>query len=71
MVIQKSKKTGLWLKGLPKFYLYTYIGTPEKGYWENQTPSGQNKGEGELSPRGQDRVLAFVEEMMGYQVGSV
>ena len=48
----ESKKTGLWLKGLPKLTPTHILSLPEKGYWENQTPSGQNK----LGPS-EDRAL--------------
>lgn len=39
----ESKKTGLWLKGLPLLEATHVLATPESGRWENQTPSGQNK----------------------------
>lgn len=39
----ESKKTGLWLKNLPKLKPTNVLALPEKGYWDNQTPSGQNK----------------------------
>lgn len=39
----ESKKTGLWLKGLPCLTETDVLPLPEKGYWDNQTPSGQNK----------------------------
>lgn len=39
----ESKKTCLWLKGLPKLKPTNILPLPESGYWENQTPSGQNK----------------------------
>jgi len=38
-----SKKTGLWLHNLPKLEPTNVIIKPERGYWDNQTPSGQNK----------------------------
>ena len=38
-----SKKTGLWLHNLPKLEPTDVIIKPERGYWDNQTPSGQNK----------------------------
>lgn len=38
----ESKKTGLWLKNLPKLQA-TDILTKTGKYWDNQTPSGQNK----------------------------
>lgn len=39
----ESKKTCLWLKGLPKLKSTNILPIPESGYWQNQTPSGQNK----------------------------
>jgi len=39
----ESKATCLWLKGLPKLVPTCVLPKPACGYWENQTPSGQNK----------------------------
>lgn len=39
----ESKKTCLWLKNLPKLIPTNILTKPEKGYWDNQCPSGQNK----------------------------
>jgi len=39
----ESKSTCLWLKGLPRLTPTNVLMKPEKGYWNNQTPSGQNK----------------------------
>lgn len=39
----ESKKTCLWLKGLPKLKPTNVLPLPKSGRWENQTPSGQNK----------------------------
>lgn len=39
----ESKKTGLWLKNLPKLVPTNICEKPASGRWENQTPSGQNK----------------------------
>jgi site-specific DNA-cytosine methylase len=39
----ESKSTCLWLKNLPKLVPTNILSLPEKGYWDNQTPSGQNK----------------------------
>jgi len=39
----ESKSTCLWLKGLPKLVPTNILAKPECGYWDNQTPSGQNK----------------------------
>lgn len=54
----ESKKTGLWLKGLPKLNPTNILSLPEIGYWENQCSGGQNK----LSPsknRGKLRSLTY------------
>ena len=39
----ESKKTGLWLHNLPKLRPTNVLDKPACGYWDNQTPSGQNK----------------------------
>jgi hypothetical protein len=39
----ESKKTCLWLKNLPPLEPTNILPLPECGYWQNQTPSGQNK----------------------------
>ena len=39
----ESKKTGLWLHNLPKLIPTHTLPRPDCGYWDNQTPSGQNK----------------------------
>jgi hypothetical protein len=39
----ESKKTGLYLFGLPPLLPTEILNTPDCGYWTNQTPSGQNK----------------------------
>ena len=39
----ESKRTCLWLKNLPQLRPTEIIPKPSKGYWNNQTPSGQNK----------------------------
>lgn len=39
----ESKKTCLWLKGLPRLKPTNILPLPPSGYWRNQTPSGQNK----------------------------
>jgi len=39
----ESKNTCLWLKNLPKLIPTRILPLPEKGYWDNQTPSHQNK----------------------------
>lgn len=39
----ESKATCLWLKGLPPLIPTNILSMPSCGYWNNQTPSGQNK----------------------------
>lgn len=39
----ESKKTCLWLKGLPLLMPTKILDVPASGHWNNQTPSGQNK----------------------------
>lgn len=39
----QSKKTCLWLKGLPPIQPTNVLPLPPSGRWENQTPTGQNK----------------------------
>jgi len=39
----ESKKTCLWLKGLPLLRATNVLSLPASGRWENQTASGQNK----------------------------
>lgn len=39
----ESKKTGLYLHGLPKLKPTNILQLPDCGYWNNQTPSRQNK----------------------------
>jgi site-specific DNA-cytosine methylase len=39
----ESKKTCLWLIGLPKLVPTNILSIPESGRWENQTKDGQNK----------------------------
>lgn len=39
----ESKATCLWLKNLPLLAPTNVLQKPATGYWQNQTPSGQNK----------------------------
>lgn len=39
----ESKRTCLWLRELPPLKHTKVLPLPECGYWNNQTPSGQNK----------------------------
>lgn len=66
----ESKKTCLWLKGLPPLEPTNTLPIPQRGYWDNQTPSGQNK----LSPsptRAKERARTYegIAEAMAKQWG--
>ena len=39
----ESKRTCLWLKGLPKLVATQVLQLPASGRWQNQTASGQNR----------------------------
>ena len=39
----ESKKTGLWKRNLPHLLPTDILPLPSCGYWNNQTPTGQNK----------------------------
>lgn len=39
----ESKRTCFWLKGLKPLLPTNILTKPPSGYWDNQTPSGQNK----------------------------
>lgn len=39
----ESKTTCLWLKQVPPLMATRVLMKPERGYWDNQTPSGQNR----------------------------
>lgn len=39
----ESKRTGLWLRGLPPLLPTAILTKPTSGHWDNQTPSGQNR----------------------------
>ena len=42
----ESKRTCFWLKNLPKLQPTDVLELPERGYWDNQTPSRQNNASG-------------------------
>ena len=68
----ESKKTGLWLKNLPLLQPTETLPKPSCGYWENQTPSGQNKL-GPSPDRGLLRSITYqgIADAMAEQRGSV
>jgi hypothetical protein len=66
----ESKKTCLWLKNLPLLKPTNILSLPECGYWDNQTPSGQNKLR-PSSDRGKERSRTYegIAEAMASQWG--
>jgi site-specific DNA-cytosine methylase len=64
----ESKKTCLWLKGLPCLNATNILKLPECGYWNNQTPSGQNKlGPGINRAKDRGRTYSGIAEAMADQ----
>lgn len=66
----EAKKTCLWLKNLPKLRHTHILPTPACGYWDNQTPSGQNKL-GPSAHRAQTRSITYdgIAQAMAEQWG--
>ena len=68
----ESKKTCLWLKGLPKLIPTNILPPPEKGYWDNQTPNGQNKlGPSPTRAQVRSRTYKGIAEAMAEQWGNL
>ena len=67
----ESKRTCLWLRGLPKLQPTNVLPLPECGYWDNQTPSGQNKL-GPSKDRSAKRAKTYqgIAEAMAFQWGT-
>lgn len=67
----ESKSTCLWLKNLPLLEPTNILELPESGYWENQTPSGQNKL-GPSADRWKDRSRTYkgIAEALAKQYGA-
>lgn len=66
----ESKATCLWLKGLPCLKATNILKMPRRGYWDNQTPSRQNKL-GPSPTRGKERARFYpaIAEAMAAQWG--
>ena len=66
----EAKRTGLWLCGLDHLKPTDVIEKPACGYWDNQTPSGQNKL-GPSADRAKIRSLTYagIAEAMSLQWG--
>lgn len=58
--VPESKATCLWLKNLPLLKPTNILPKPGCGYWNNQTPSGQNKL-GPSPTRGKERAKTYSE----------
>lgn len=64
----ESKATCLWLKNLPTLLPTNILTLPDKGYWNNQTPSGQNKlGPSENRWKERSRTYTGIAEAMANQ----
>jgi hypothetical protein len=68
----ESKRTALWLRGLPLLRKTNILPKPECGHWENQTPSGQNKL-GPSPTRGHERARTYagIANAMAEQWGNL
>lgn len=67
----ESKATCLWLKNLPKLSPTNIIPKPEKGYWGNQMPGGQNKlGESRERWKARSRTYPGIALAMAEQWGT-
>lgn len=64
----ESKATCLWLKNLPPLGPTNILQKPERGYWDNQTPSGQNKlGPGIDRAKNRSRTYTGIADAMAEQ----
>jgi len=67
---RESKSTCLWLHNLPLLVPTNIVSKPESGFWENQTPSGQNKvGESKNRWKNRSRTYQGIAEAMADQWG--
>ena len=65
-----SKRTCLWLKGLPILRPTNILERPESGVWENQTPSGRCKlGPGPERAKLRSKTFEGIAEAMAEQWG--
>ena len=68
----ESKRTCLWLKNLPPLLNTITLTKPARGYWDNQTPSGQNKlGPSPDRAKIRSRFYPGIAEAMATQWGSI
>lgn len=67
----ESKKTCLWLQNLPPLEPTNVLDVPERGYWDNQTPSGQNKlGPSECRWKERSKTYPGIAQAMAQQWGN-
>jgi site-specific DNA-cytosine methylase len=67
---QESKKTCLWLKNLPALKPTKLVDLPKRGYWNNQTPSGQNNiGPSEQRAKLRSKTYPGIAKAMAEQWG--
>jgi hypothetical protein len=67
----ESKATCLWLKGLPALVATHILPKPARGYWDNQTPSGQNKlGPSPTRAADRSRTYPGIAQAMAAQWGT-
>jgi len=68
----ESKSTCLWLKALPHLQPTEIMAKPICGYWDNQTPSGQNKlGPSEDRWKLRSTTYSGIAQAMAEQWGSL
>jgi site-specific DNA-cytosine methylase len=68
----EAKATCLWLKNLPKLKPTNILEKPSCGYWDNQTPSGQNKlGPSPDRAKNRARTYQGIADAMADQWGCV
>lgn len=66
----ESKRTGLWIRGLPLLTPTALLERPASGRWENQTPTGQNKlGPSANRSHERSRTYAGIARAMAEQWG--
>lgn len=66
----ESKRTCLWLKGVPLLKPTNILPLPESGHWENQTKSGQNKlTPGKYRSKERSKTYAGIAKAMAEQWG--
>lgn len=67
----ESKRTCLWLKGLPLLKPTNILALPARGVWDNQTPSGQsNMPESKDRAMKRSRTYTGIAEAMASQWGA-